>query len=91
MNGKEQDSATGANTSALSDLDLCDESFLRLLDEPFDANISRLRSDADYNGFDSSTGHSWIYPTNYPMRQYQFNISQQCLFKNTLVSVSLRA
>ncbi|KAK9872531.1 hypothetical protein WA026_017996 [Henosepilachna vigintioctopunctata] len=39
------------------------------------------------NGFDLQAGLSWIYPTNYPLRDYQFNIIQQALFKNTLVSL----
>lgn len=87
-----RDAATGANTSTLSELDLsdlCDESFLRLLDEPFDANenASRLRADAKYNGFDAGAGNMWIYPTNYPVRQYQFNICRASLFKNTLVRI----
>ncbi|KAK3583331.1 hypothetical protein CHS0354_038942 [Potamilus streckersoni] len=36
-------------------------------------------------GFDKAAGKLWIYPTNYPVREYQFNIVQQALFKNTLV------
>ncbi|RUS84788.1 hypothetical protein EGW08_007472, partial [Elysia chlorotica] len=36
-------------------------------------------------GFDFTTGKLWIYPTNYPVRDYQYNIVQQALFKNTLV------
>lgn len=28
---------------------------------------------------------TWIYPTNYPIRQYQLDISQKALFQNTLV------
>lgn len=81
------------NNTALSDLDLsalCDESVLQLLDEPFDlnnANSSKLRTDNHYAGFDGSLGNTWIYPTNYPVRQYQFNISRAALFKNTMVSV----
>ncbi|KAG1700085.1 Fanconi anemia group M protein [Nymphon striatum] len=38
-------------------------------------------------GFDLSSGHSWIYPTNYPIRDYQFNIVKASLFKNTLVTL----
>lgn len=38
-------------------------------------------------GFDCSTGSSWIYPTNYPLRDYQFNIVQKALFHNTLVTL----
>jgi Fanconi anemia group M protein len=34
---------------------------------------------------DPSTINSWIYPTNYPVRVYQKNIVQTCLFNNTLV------
>ncbi len=38
-------------------------------------------------GFDNEAGRTWIYPTNYPVRQYQFNIVKSCLFDNTLVSL----
>lgn len=92
MSAKGEDS--GADKSLLSDLDLSDlgdESFLRLLDEPFNknVNVSRLRADAMYNGFDANAGSSWIYPSNYQIRQYQFNISRASLFKNTLVGNEL--
>lgn len=89
--------STTTNHSMLSDLDLselCDESVLQLLDEPFnleDRNAPKLRKDAHYTGFDGSTGNTWIYPTNYQIRQYQFNITQAALFKNTLVSHSFTA
>ncbi|XP_041121529.1 Fanconi anemia group M protein isoform X2 [Polyodon spathula] len=36
-------------------------------------------------GFDISSADVWIYPTNYPVRDYQFSISQAALFQNTLV------
>lgn len=94
MNENGQNSVSGGDKSLLSDLDvssLGDESFLRLLDEPFDTNVnvSRLRADAKFNGFDPSTGNSWIYPTNYQVRQYQYNISRASLFKNTLVCIDI--
>jgi Fanconi anemia group M protein len=38
-------------------------------------------------GFDCSAGNSWIYPTNYPLREYQFAIVQKALFHNTLVTL----
>ncbi|XP_013379529.1 Fanconi anemia group M protein [Lingula anatina] len=38
-------------------------------------------------GFDMSAGRLWIYPTNYPVRTYQYDIVQQCLYKNTLVAL----
>ena len=41
----------------------------------------------DLPGFDLEAGRTWIYPTNYPVRQYQFNIVKSCLFDNTLVSL----
>ncbi|XP_060519829.1 uncharacterized protein LOC132698011 isoform X2 [Cylas formicarius] len=39
------------------------------------------------DGFDLLAGETWIYPTNYPTREYQFNIIQKALLKNTLVSL----
>uniref|UniRef100_A0A096M619 FA complementation group M n=1 Tax=Poecilia formosa TaxID=48698 RepID=A0A096M619_POEFO len=36
-------------------------------------------------GFDSSSADVWIYPTNYPIRDYQLKISEASLFQNTLV------
>ena len=30
---------------------------------------------------------TWVYPTNYPVRQYQVDIVHQALFRNTLVSL----
>ena len=38
-------------------------------------------------GFDEDAGQTWIYPINYPIRDYQFNIVHKALFKNTLVSL----
>ena len=38
-------------------------------------------------GFDLKTGRTWIYPTNYPVRSYQFDIVKSSLFENTLVSL----
>ncbi|KAM4690578.1 Fanconi anemia group M protein [Rhinophrynus dorsalis] len=36
-------------------------------------------------GFDLSAGNVWIYPTNYPVRDYQFTMSHTALLHNTLV------
>lgn len=68
-----------------------DETVLQLIDDPLKSktNASSLRTDQNYDGFDSTMGDSWIYPTNYPVRQYQYNISHASLFKNTLVSRSI--
>ena len=37
--------------------------------------------------YDKSAGKLWIYPTNYSVRDYQYNIVQQALLKNTLVTL----
>nr|XP_012151506.1 PREDICTED: Fanconi anemia group M protein isoform X1 [Megachile rotundata] len=46
---------------------------------------SQISSDPETKGFDLSAGKTWIYPENYPIRDYQYNIVQACLYKNTLV------
>ncbi|GLD67779.1 Fanconi anemia group M protein [Lates japonicus] len=43
------------------------------------------RAYPDFPGFDSSSAKVWIYPTNYPIREYQLKISEAALFQNTLV------
>lgn len=35
--------------------------------------------------FDENSGGSWIFPIGFEKRDYQLNISQSCLFTNTLV------
>ena len=42
-------------------------------------------TEEDIPGFDLEAGEVWIYPTNYPVREYQFNIVKKALFINTLV------
>ncbi|KAM6973232.1 Fanconi anemia group M protein [Aplochiton taeniatus] len=39
----------------------------------------------DFPGFDSSSAKVWIYPINYPLREYQLKMSEAALFQNTLV------
>ncbi|CAI2724213.1 unnamed protein product [Schistosoma spindalis] len=36
-------------------------------------------------GFDVDAGAEWIYPSDSSIRKYQLNITEQCLYKNTLV------
>ncbi|XP_031618360.1 ATP-dependent DNA helicase fml1 [Contarinia nasturtii] len=82
------ESGSSLNTEDVSESNiLFDESVLQLMDDPFQSKVdsSKLRTDQNYNGFDSTMGNTWIYPTNYPLRQYQYNISRASLFKNTLV------
>ena len=39
----------------------------------------------DIPGFDHEAGEVYIYPSNYPVRDYQINIVKKALFQNTLV------
>ncbi|XP_053553653.1 Fanconi anemia group M protein [Bombina bombina] len=54
---------------------------------PTSANGHHLSSTAiqSLQGFDLSAGNVWIYPTNFPVRDYQFNIAHTALLQNTLV------
>ncbi|VDI57127.1 fanconi anemia group M protein [Mytilus galloprovincialis] len=38
-------------------------------------------------GFDRVAGKLWIYPTNYSVREYQYNIVGKALLKNTMVTL----
>ncbi|XP_050078540.1 Fanconi anemia group M protein [Anopheles maculipalpis] len=67
---------------ASNEVELLDESVTDLLDDPYRL---KLRRNSNYYGFDQSLGDSWIYPLNFPLRQYQFTITEAALFKNTLV------
>lgn len=69
-----------------------DESMVSKPAEPFSCNgmtaLVHGSDDAeDVPGFDRDAGRIWIYPTNYPVRDYQFNIILQALFRNTLVTL----
>nr|XP_034829754.1 Fanconi anemia group M protein isoform X2 [Maniola hyperantus] len=50
-------------------------------------NVSALCCDEELSGYDKITGKTWVYPTNYPVRDYQFNIIRAAILKNTLVSL----
>ena len=51
------------------------------LDSKFQNNVGH----ENIPGFDNSFGTTYIYPTNYPLREYQFNIIKKALLNNTLV------
>ncbi|XP_050307869.1 Fanconi anemia group M protein [Anthonomus grandis grandis] len=53
----------------------------------FNTQSIAISKNPETEGFDLQAGVSWIYPTNYPTREYQFNIIQEALLKNTLVSL----
>ncbi|XP_078262838.1 Fanconi anemia group M protein isoform X2 [Rhinoraja longicauda] len=45
----------------------------------------RAGSGSTLPGFDLSAGDVWIYPNNWPLRTYQFDMVRVALFHNTLV------
>eukprot|EP00041_Stephanoeca_diplocostata_P038274 m.1491374 g.1491374 ORF g.1491374 m.1491374 type:complete len:2191 (-) comp25193_c0_seq1:434-7006(-) len=45
----------------------------------------QMQADGRYPQFDPSAGATWIYPSNFPERQYQKEICNHALYKNTLV------
>ncbi|XP_077522214.1 FA complementation group M isoform X1 [Amblyomma americanum] len=78
----------------LSDED--DQFLIQAMDETLAGNLpstsfaqgaypSTQKALENLEGFDVVAGQTWIYPTNYPVRSYQFNIVQTALFKNTMV------
>ncbi|KRZ75857.1 Fanconi anemia group M protein [Trichinella papuae] len=48
---------------------------------------SSLNDPVEIDGFDKSAGRTWIYPSNVPLRQYQFEIAAKALYYNTLVTL----
>ena len=48
---------------------------------------SSSKSFAPFHEFDEQAGLHWIYPIDYPVREYQLNIVQKALFHNTLVTL----
>uniref|UniRef100_A0A182X979 Fanconi anemia group M protein n=1 Tax=Anopheles quadriannulatus TaxID=34691 RepID=A0A182X979_ANOQN len=68
--------------------DVLNQTSYSLADASFTRNDSyqlNLQRNGDCDGFDASTGESWIYPVDMPVRQYQYAITEAALFKNTLV------
>ncbi|EFN84892.1 Fanconi anemia group M protein [Harpegnathos saltator] len=47
--------------------------------------ITQTSKDPETKGFDLSAGNTWVYPENYPVRKYQYNIVETALYHNTLV------
>ncbi|XP_064185393.1 Fanconi anemia group M protein isoform X2 [Anguilla rostrata] len=52
---------------------------------PMSTTSSNNTCSTELPGFDRSSAEVWIYPTNYPVRDYQLKISEKALFQNTLV------
>lgn len=47
--------------------------------------ISNPNAKESYHTIDQEAIKTYIYPINYPLRDYQFSISRTALFRNTLV------
>lgn len=62
-----------------------DNNFVETESISFSQTQSGGQTYSDFPGFDSSSAKVWIYPTNYPIREYQLKISEAALFQNTLV------
>ncbi|KAF7255648.1 hypothetical protein EG68_08052 [Paragonimus skrjabini miyazakii] len=64
----------------------CIDQFRERIRTRLPVNYRPTGNDADHlEGFDIEAGRTWIYPTNGSLRDYQFYITEQCLYKNTLV------
>jgi hypothetical protein len=50
-------------------------------------STSKIDNKENYEGFDTDAGKIWIYPTNFPVRNYQYEIIEKSLFYNTLVTL----
>ncbi|KAG9268224.1 Fanconi anemia group M protein isoform X1 [Astyanax mexicanus] len=63
------------------------EKSIELLENSTGTETEELVADSttDLPGYDSSSGRVWIYPTNFPIRDYQLKISEAALVQNTLV------
>lgn len=88
----EMDDGGSANERSL--LDDYDDLLLQAIEESKklyeEVELPRQSSDLVYQGdeakgFDLSAGRTWMYPTNYPVRNYQCQMVKSALFQNTLV------
>ncbi|OWF50822.1 Fanconi anemia group M protein [Mizuhopecten yessoensis] len=75
--------AVGPSAVVPPEADVCN---ISLGAESFPGNVSFTQTVAP-EGFDKFAGKTWIYPTNYSVRDYQFNICQQVIYKNTMVTL----
>lgn len=80
-------SSTAMNTIEMDLMASFDETY-DFANVNYTVDTSKLRCDEKNNGFDNNVGDSWIYPTNYPVREYQYEITKVALYQNTLVSTA---
>ena len=50
-----------------------------------ESNKNKSCTHENIDGFDEVFGSTYIYPTNYPVRDYQFSIIKKAILENTLV------
>ncbi|KAK2825961.1 hypothetical protein Q5P01_020175 [Channa striata] len=65
--------------------DVGDDNFADAESRAVSPTPSGAQTYPDFPGFDSSSAKVWIYPTNYPIREYQLKMSEAALSQNTLV------
>ena len=86
---KNQPDLVTSNTENKSNWSEINASFLEDLEKPFNleghGNDGKLRKDDQYIGFDNNAADQYIYPINFPIRAYQFNITKVSLYRNTLI------
>lgn len=94
--GKLYSAAQAAHMMSADAIDLTDDDLIEaaeMLESTMDDSPGTSRQTCknaeveNIPGFDNSLGHIWIFPTNYPIRNYQFSIVKSALMKNTLVSL----
>ncbi|KAJ8308327.1 hypothetical protein KUTeg_013201 [Tegillarca granosa] len=83
-NVKSQTNNPGPSTSSAADDDVCN---ISIGAETFSSTQASSTQTKFPDGFDKFAGKLWIYPTNYPVREYQYSIVKQSLFNNTMVTL----
>ncbi|KAF8566129.1 hypothetical protein P879_06902 [Paragonimus westermani] len=80
------DSYTNDQNPLVNPTTSCIDNFRERIRTRLPVNYRPTGNDADHlEGFDAEAGRTWVYPTNGTLRDYQFYITEQCLYKNTLV------
>ncbi|XP_064600468.1 Fanconi anemia group M protein-like [Liolophura sinensis] len=76
--------SAGEHMELSEDLNIALDSHMFAADFEPSQSLSQIE---DIPGFDKVAGKMWIYPTNYPLREYQYNIVSKALYKNTMVTL----
>ncbi|KAJ6230333.1 fanconi anemia group m protein [Anaeramoeba flamelloides] len=84
---RNQKSATRKQATPLMTIKESEELRKQHLEETIFPKPRSAYDEGTFPKIDETESETWIYPTNYPIRNYQFNISQTALFHNTLVAL----